>query len=138
IVLDFASSEVAFGKIMTAAMEGRNIPLGWALNESGEPTTNAKEALKGTLLPLGGHKGSGLAIIVEVFSAILSGAFLNLEFDKSNHWGGTGFFFGAFDIAKFLDLDVFKVGIDKMIDNLKASNKSDVSAEIYMPGELSY
>lgn len=74
IVVDLALSEVARGKIVTAAQKGEPIPLGWATDENGLPTTDPKAALRGTLLPSGGAKGAALALMVEVLAAAVTGA----------------------------------------------------------------
>lgn len=79
LVIDFAVSTVAKGKIMAAAQAGREIPEGWALGPDGEPTTDASVAMKGTLAPAGDAKGVGLALMVEVMSACLVGSALGTE-----------------------------------------------------------
>ncbi len=74
IALDMSSSLVARGKVRKAQRLGEKIPLGWALDESGMPTDDPGAALKGTLLPIGGPKGYGLALMVDVLAGMLSGA----------------------------------------------------------------
>ena len=74
VILDMALSVAARAKIRSAAKAGEPIPMGWATDAEGRPTTNAAEALKGFLLPVGGHKGYGLAIMVDLFAGLLSGA----------------------------------------------------------------
>lgn len=142
VVFDAATSTVASGKMIVADIEGKPIPLGWALDPSGKPTTNAKDALKGALLPLGGYKGSGLAIIVDIFSALLSGAMSSphvneLRFDPDQPQN-VGFFFGAIDVASFEDIDVFKARMDQLIDELKNCQRMEGVDEIFMPGEIEY
>jgi (2R)-3-sulfolactate dehydrogenase (NADP+) len=73
LVVDLALSEVARGKIMAAAEAGQPIPPGWANDRDGRPTTDARAALAGTLLPAGGAKGAALALMVEVLAAALTG-----------------------------------------------------------------
>ncbi len=73
LLVDLALSEVARGKIMAAAEAGKPIPLGWATDRHGQPTTDARAALAGTLQPAGGAKGSALALMVEVLAAALTG-----------------------------------------------------------------
>lgn len=142
LVFDAATSEVALGKIMIAEKEGKKIPAEWALDKHGHPTTDAKEALSGALLPFGKYKGSGLVIMVDVFSALLSGAMfgthtgeLRADPEKGQD---VGFFFGAIDIASFQDVNSFKDKVDQMIDELKSSRKAEDVQEIYMPGELEF
>jgi (2R)-3-sulfolactate dehydrogenase (NADP+) len=79
IVIDLSLSEVARGKLMVAAKEGRAIPLGWALDADGQPTTDPKAGLEGSMLPMGGTKGAMLAFIVEVIVTALTGAAIGYE-----------------------------------------------------------
>ena len=82
LVIDMALSEVARGKIMVAAKEGRPIPEGWALDADGRPTTDAKAALSGAMLAMGGTKGALLALIVELLCVALTGAAFGFEADS--------------------------------------------------------
>ncbi|HZH05261.1 MAG TPA: Ldh family oxidoreductase, partial [Lautropia sp.] len=82
LVIDLSLSEVARGKLMVAAREGRAIPLGWAVDRSGEPTTDAKAALDGMMLPAGGVKGAMLALVVELLCCALTGAAFGFEADS--------------------------------------------------------
>jgi (2R)-3-sulfolactate dehydrogenase (NADP+) len=82
LVIDMALSEVARGKIMVAAKEGRPIPAGWALDAEGNPTTDARAALSGAMLALGGAKGALLALIVELLCCALTGAAFGFEADS--------------------------------------------------------
>jgi (2R)-3-sulfolactate dehydrogenase (NADP+) len=79
LVIDLSLSEVARGKVMVAAREGKAIPLGWALDRAGRPTTDAKAALEGSMLALGGTKGAMLALVVELLVTALTGAALGFE-----------------------------------------------------------
>lgn len=82
LLIDLALSEAARGKIMVAAKEGRPIPLGWAVDKDGKPTTDAKAALAGSMLPAGGVKGAMLALIVELLACALTGAAFGFEADS--------------------------------------------------------
>ena len=82
MVVDLSLTEVVRGKIMLHAKEGRPIPLGWAVDKDGNPTTDARAALTGSLSAIGGVKGTVLALIVEVLSAALTGAALSFENDS--------------------------------------------------------
>ena len=79
LLIDLSLSEVARGKLMVAAKEGKPIPLGWALDRHGDPTTDPKAGLEGSMLPMGGTKGAMLALIVELLVAALTGAALGFE-----------------------------------------------------------
>jgi (2R)-3-sulfolactate dehydrogenase (NADP+) len=82
LVIDMALSEVARGKIMLAAKEGRPIPEGWALDAEGRPTTDPQAALSGAMLAMGGAKGALLALVVELLCAALTGAAYGFEADS--------------------------------------------------------
>jgi len=79
LVIDLSLSEVARGKVMVAAREGRPIPLGWALDRDGKPTTDPKAALEGSMLAMGGTKGAMLALAVELLVTALTGAAIGFE-----------------------------------------------------------
>jgi (2R)-3-sulfolactate dehydrogenase (NADP+) len=82
IVVDLSLTEVARGKIMLYAKEGKSIPLGWALDKDGNPTTDPKAALTGSLTAIGGVKGATLALMVEVLTVALTGAAFSFENDS--------------------------------------------------------
>ncbi|WP_077119959.1 Ldh family oxidoreductase [Agrobacterium rosae] len=88
LVIDLALSKVARGKIMAARQKGEAIPDGWALDASGQPTTNPDEAINGTMLPAGDAKGAALALMVEVMAAGLTGG--NFGFQASSLLDDTG------------------------------------------------
>jgi (2R)-3-sulfolactate dehydrogenase (NADP+) len=79
LLVDLSLSEVARGKLMVAAKEGRPIPLGWALDGNGQPTTDPQAGLEGSMLPAGGTKGAMLALVVELMVTALTGAALGFE-----------------------------------------------------------
>ncbi len=81
LTIDLSLSEAARGKVMIAAKHGKPIPLGWALDRDGKPTTDAKAALEGSMLPMGGIKGAMLALVVELLACALTGAALGFEAD---------------------------------------------------------
>ena len=82
LVIDLSLSEVARGKLMVAAREGKPIPAGWAVDRDGKPTTDAKAALDGMMLPAGGVKGAMLALVVELLCCALTGASFGFEADS--------------------------------------------------------
>jgi (2R)-3-sulfolactate dehydrogenase (NADP+) len=79
LLIDLSLSEVARGKLMVAAKEGKAIPLGWALDGNGQPTTDPQAGLEGSMLPLGGTKGAMLALVVELIVTALTGAAMGFE-----------------------------------------------------------
>jgi (2R)-3-sulfolactate dehydrogenase (NADP+) len=111
IVVDMALSQVARGKILTAAQKGEAIPEGWAVDETGKSTTDAKAALSGALQPIGGAKGAALALMVEVLAVALTGAKFGFEassfFDAEGPPPGVGQFLMAIDPGAFGGADAF-------------------------------
>lgn len=83
-VIDQSSSEAAWVRIRDAAARGEEIPLGWAIDEAGQPTTNAQDALAGAVVPFGGVKGANIAMMVELLAALAGGKF---SWDSSNDQG---------------------------------------------------
>ncbi len=81
-MVDLSLSEVARGKLMVAAREGKPIPLGWALDAEGNPTTDPKAGLAGMMVPAGGAKGAMLALTVELLVCALAGAAYGFESDS--------------------------------------------------------
>jgi LDH2 family malate/lactate/ureidoglycolate dehydrogenase len=141
IMLDMSSSVVARGKIRLAALKGETIPMDWALDGSGKPTTDPKSAIDGCLLPMGGPKGSGLAIIVDIFSGMLSGSKYSRElksFHELDGPTGVGASFMAIDIARFMDLKLFGSLVDGYRASFKACKKLDGVEEILLPGEIEF
>jgi (2R)-3-sulfolactate dehydrogenase (NADP+) len=111
LVIDLALSEVARGKILTAAQKGEPIPPTWALDEHGQPTADAAAALKGALLPIGGAKGAALALMVEVLAVALTGARFGFEassfFDTQGGPPGVGQLLIAIDPGAFAGCEAF-------------------------------
>jgi (2R)-3-sulfolactate dehydrogenase (NADP+) len=111
IVVDLALSQVARGKILTAAQKGEPVPRDWAVDEHGQPTTDAKAALKGALQPIGGAKGAALALMVEVLAVALTGAHFGFEassfFDAEGPPPGVGQLLIAIDPGAFAGRELF-------------------------------
>lgn len=82
ISVDMSLSEVARGKLMVAAKKGESIPLGWALDIGGNPTTDPRKGMEGAMLPMGGVKGAMLALIIELLVTTLTGANFGAEADS--------------------------------------------------------
>lgn len=105
LVIDQSSSVVARGEVMVHAQQGKNIPAGWALDSDGNPTSDPKAALAGSMLPAGGYKGAGIALMVEIFAAALTGANFSCKASSfADNKGGpprTGQFFIAVDPSAF-------------------------------------
>jgi LDH2 family malate/lactate/ureidoglycolate dehydrogenase len=138
-ILDMAPSVAARGKIYKALRRGEQIPEGWALDEHGSPTTDPAAALKGVMLPMGGPKGSALAIMMDVFSGVLSGsAFAG---HVTNPYSPTkpadvGHFIVAIKPDLFMNLDEFKERMDYLYQRVVSCEKSQGTERIYYPGEI--
>lgn len=140
VILDMAPSVVAMGKIILAAKLGESIPEGWVLDPDGNPTTDPRTGQYGTLLPIGGAKGSGLAIFMEIICGVLAGAavgpHINHFWNDFENPQNVGHMFLAVDIDKFAGLKTFKANMDQMIAEMKELPKNPGVAEIFMPGEM--
>jgi LDH2 family malate/lactate/ureidoglycolate dehydrogenase len=141
IVVDMATSIVARGKIRLAIEKQEPIPEGWALDEKGNPTTDPKIALNGSVLPLGGVKGYCLAILVEILSGILSdGNYFDMVKSSTDMSGpmDVSFFIQAIDISQFMEINHFKDRVDNLIEAVKQSPKASNVSEIFLPGEIEF
>jgi LDH2 family malate/lactate/ureidoglycolate dehydrogenase len=156
-VMDMATSTVPRGKLEVHNRLEKPIPLGWATDETGEPTTDPARVLEnsrlragGGLLPLGGagellsgHKGYGLAMWVDIFTAVLSGAsYANLVYPKDEKGkplpSDIGHFFGAWRVDAFRPLEEFQAAMDDLQRRLKNSPKAEGRERIYIHGEKEY
>jgi LDH2 family malate/lactate/ureidoglycolate dehydrogenase len=141
VKIDLATSNVARGNIIAAQKKGSPIPMGWALDREGRPTTDPSEALLGTVLTMAGHKGYALALMVELFSGVLSGSAIGSDvgsmYKNMDRKQDVGHFFCLFDVSAFLDYDEYLRRIDETIDRIKAARKRPGVEEILVPGERS-
>jgi LDH2 family malate/lactate/ureidoglycolate dehydrogenase len=139
IVLDMALTTVARGWIKLASLRDQPLPDGWALDKRGRPTNDPLEALDGSLLPVGAYKGYGLSVIVELLTAALSGAALGPALENMGFTAGstadetapvttpaheiggtgTGHFFAAIDIQRFMPLQHYTARVDALIQTMK-------------------
>jgi (2R)-3-sulfolactate dehydrogenase (NADP+) len=123
LVIDQSSSVVARGEVVLHASQGRDIPAGWALDAQGVPTTDPRAALAGSMLPAGGYKGAGLALIVEILAGVLTGAHLSFEASSFvDNAGGpprTGQFFVAIEPRAFLG-EHFTQRLDSLLRAIEA------------------
>lgn len=137
IVLDMSTSNVARGKIMVAKKNNEEIPDDWAITKEGNTTTDPHEAWEGFLLPLG-PKGSGLAIMIDILSGILTGSLFGKQIPKQ--YGDpypqqVGHLFGAIDIKNFIDLDEFYENVQEKINETITSKPSAGFTQVQMPGD---
>ncbi|EEQ91601.1 hypothetical protein RJZ56_004004 [Blastomyces dermatitidis] len=138
-ILDMAPSIAARGKIYKAHRRGEQIPEGWALDGNGAPTTDPAAALKGVMLPMGGPKGSALAIMMDVFSGVLSGSsfagHVTGPYDPSKE-ANVGHFIVAIKPDLFMDLEEFKARMDYLYQRVVGGEKMEGVDRIYYPGEI--
>lgn len=151
IVLDMATCAAAYGKIEIARRKNESVPLGWAIDSQGRSTTNPEDLINGgCLLPLGsdrergGHKGYGLAMMVDILSGALSGAnwgpfappfALRQKLPERSVGKGIGHFFGAMRIDGFLDADTFKRQIDEYVRTFRATKPAPGTNGPLIPGD---
>jgi LDH2 family malate/lactate/ureidoglycolate dehydrogenase len=146
LVLDVSMSTAARSRFMLHAERGEPLPEGWAIDAEGQPTTDPKAGLGGYLLPLGsptaGHKGFGLAMLMDTLSGALSGARFGIELqrmtDSDPRPYGIGHFMMAIDPSWFGDVPEFRKKIDRMIRDLRDTPTQEGVDRIYAPGERSH
>lgn len=139
IILDMALSEAALGKIRLAAAEGRAIPATWATDAAGQPTTDPEAAIAGMLLPAGGPKGFGLALMLDVLTGVLSGggfgsAVKGLYADSSVP-NDCAHLFVALDPGAFGDADAFADRVLELAAQVIASPAAPGVDRVRLPGE---
>jgi (2R)-3-sulfolactate dehydrogenase (NADP+) len=132
LVIDLSLSEVARGKLMVAAREGKPIPPGWALDKHGNPTTDPKAGLEGMMLPAGGVKGAMLALTVELLCCALTGAAFGFEADSffadEGNRPRVGQAFLVIDPAALAGTGVFHERIETLVEAMLAD------PEVRLPG----
>lgn len=140
-VLDMSPTVVARGKIRKAAREGRTIPEGWALDAEGRPTTDPDAVLAGgALLPIGGAKGAGLSMMLDILCGVLTGARFAGEvgdqYKRFDRPQGVGHFIVIMRPDLFLPADEVAARMGELVDRVKANPRAAGVDEIYMPGEI--
>jgi LDH2 family malate/lactate/ureidoglycolate dehydrogenase len=139
-VLDMSPSIAARGKIRIAEKRGEKIPLGWALDGEGRPTTDPTAALAGVVLPIGGPKGSGLAMMMDIFGGVLSGAAyagdVGDQYKAFDRPQDVGHFFLAMRPDLFVPMDEVRARMDTLVARVKACPRAEGVDEILMPGEI--
>ncbi|RWA13910.1 hypothetical protein EKO27_g1171 [Xylaria grammica] len=138
-ILDMAPSVAARGKIYKAKRRGEKIPLDWALDSEGRPTDDPEAALGGVMQPMGGPKGSGLSIMMDVFSGVLSGSafagHVTGPYDPSKP-SDVGHFLIAIKPDLFVSLDDFRDRMDYLYQRVVGADKAAGVDRIYFPGEI--
>ncbi|TLZ69929.1 MAG: Ldh family oxidoreductase [Methanobacteriota archaeon] len=151
-VLDMATSVVPRGTIEVYDRQAKEMPHGWAVDTTGHSTTKPRAVLEalakrlgGGILPLGGegeefsgHKGYGLALLVDILCGALPGAATGLDVYADEDAANVGHFFGAIDVRAFRPLNAFKRDMDKLLRTLRDSPKAQGHDHIYVHGEKSF
>jgi LDH2 family malate/lactate/ureidoglycolate dehydrogenase len=138
LLVDMANTGVARGKIYLARNKQLPIPLGWALNSKGEPTTDPQEAIDGIILPMAEHKGYAIALMVDMLSGVLTGSgFLSAvqspyrTSDKSN----CGHLMIAMNIEAFQPLEQFQRRMEEFLREIKSVPPAKGHDQVFYPGE---
>lgn len=139
-LLDIAMSVAARGKMRLAQERGEPIPSGWALDAEGRPTTDPLEGLKGFVLPIGGHKGYGLALLVDILAGVLTGGAVSPEvrslFQQSKAPQRVCHFFIAIDPARVLGRAAYDARIDALCRMMTTTPAFDPDRPVLIPGEV--
>jgi L-2-hydroxycarboxylate dehydrogenase (NAD+) len=140
LILDIATSIVAYGTVKKYALRGLTMPEGWFVNpDTGAPITDPNRSGEGMLLPMGEYKGSGLALMIGLVAGVLNGAAFGrdvVDFNADdNSETNTGHFMVAIDIARFLPLNIFTTEVDRHMRDLRQSKRLPGVEEIRLPGD---
>ena len=139
-VLDIATSIVSYGTVKNYRLQNKPMPEGWMVDAaSGAPITDAARSGEGLLLPMGGYKGSGLAIVLGILAGVLNGAAFGkdvVDFNADDESAtNTGQFIVALDVARFMPLDAFKAEVDRHLRDMRNSQRLPGVDAIRLPGE---
>jgi L-2-hydroxycarboxylate dehydrogenase (NAD+) len=142
IVLDMATTVAAYGKVKAKAQRGEMMPEGWMMDRLGQPLLDPKRSEEGFLLPIGGYKGYGLALVVGLLAGTLNGAAMGKDVIDFNHdvhsVTDTGQAIAIIDPAAFGDVAQFKQQVDVLIRDIRGSERIPGVNRIWLPGEQSH
>ena len=142
VVLDMATTVAAYGKVKAKAKRGEQMPEGWMIDRQGRPLTDPTRASEGFLLPIGGHKGYGLALIVGLLAGTLQGAAMGrdvVDFNvDSKTPTNTGQAILVIDLAAFGGAGPFKGAVDTLVRDIRESERLPNVERIWLPGEQSH
>lgn len=138
-VMDIANTAVARGKIYLAAERGEDIPPTWAADEQGVPTTNAKDAIHGLILPMAGHKGYVISFMMDVLSGVLTGSQFGSNIAgpyQADRKSGCGHLLLTINVEALMSQADFAQRMEQLIDEIKAVPAAAGVSDIFFPGEL--
>lgn len=143
VVLDLATTVVARGRILLYAKQNKPLEPGWAFDERGVPTVDPHAALKGLLAPIGGYKGYGISLAVDLLCGVMTGSSYGAHFpgflaDNMTQPTDLGSLFAAVSVESFMDLREFRAGMDKALREVKSSARAEGVERIYIPGEIEF
>jgi LDH2 family malate/lactate/ureidoglycolate dehydrogenase len=142
VVLDMATTVAAYGKVKAKAKAGEMMPEGWMIDRQGKPLLDPNRSGEGFLLPIGGHKGYGLALIVGLLAGTLGGAAMGrdvIDFNADHvSVTNTGQAILVIDLAAFGDPQDFKHAVDKLVRDLRGAERLPGVERIWLPGEQSH
>jgi L-2-hydroxycarboxylate dehydrogenase (NAD+) len=142
VVLDMATTVAAYGKVKAKAKRGEMMPPGWMIDRQGQPLLDPHKAGDGFLLPIGEHKGYGLALVVGLLAGTLGGAAMGRDVVDFNadHVSvtNTGQAILVIDLSAFGDPEHFKLQVDALVRDLRNSEKLPGVERIWVPGEQSH
>jgi LDH2 family malate/lactate/ureidoglycolate dehydrogenase len=143
VVLDLATTVVARGRIMLYAKQNKPLEPGWAFDDRGRPTVDPHAALKGLLAPIGGYKGYGIGLAIDLLCGVMTGSNYGAHFpgflaDNMTEPTDVGSIFAAINVESFMDLAEFKARMDKALTEVKTSEKAEGTKRIYIPGEIEF
>jgi LDH2 family malate/lactate/ureidoglycolate dehydrogenase len=140
VLLDIATSVSSFGNIRRYAIDRKPMPEGWVVHsQTGKPITDPTKVSEGVLLPIGGHKGGGLALVIGLLAGVLNGAAFGSDvidfMGPGNQRTNTGQFVIALDIARFIAPEVFASEIERHLDELRSSKTLPGFDAVRIPGD---
>ena len=139
MILDIANTAVARGKVYLARQRGERIPEGWALDAEGRPTTDPRAAIEGIIQPMAGHKGYGIAVMMDVLSGVLTGSGFAGEVHgpyQARERSRCGHLAMALRIEAFQPRAEFDARMERYVADLKAVPLAPGAAEVFYPGEI--
>lgn len=142
IALDMATTVSSYGKIKLAAQKGEPIPAGWMVDRKGKPLTDPRRSEEGFLLPIGGYKGYGLNVVIGMLAGVLNGAFFGrdvVDFNKDLETpSNSGHMIFAMRVDNFSPVEEFKREIDRVIREIRESERMEGVDRIWLPGEIEF
>lgn len=139
LLLDVANTAVARGKLYAAEQRGERVPTTWALDPDGLPTDDPAAGIAGTLLPMAGHKGYAIAVLMDVLAGVLAGSAFGVDVVgpyRADARSGAGHLAIAIDVAASRPLADFERDVERLVTDLKATPVAPGHDEVLVPGEL--